>query len=138
MTILKRPSPSASDKTRSISADTRKEKTLVEREREYEEARNRIYGITPTASTGSSGKTNGSNSGSTSTIKLEGSLEGLSLSSSSLSKISSGGKRGRGRGKNNGGGGDAVKISGVGKAVVEGVRAPRGPTNVEEGGFGKK
>lgn len=133
MTILKRPSSAAADNARARSSDDpRKEKTLIEREKEYEEARRRIYGDETVEKKSSNGNGNangnGKGRGRGGSGTLEESLVGLNLNSSNKR----GGSSSRGRGKSS-----IEKTTTAAKIVVEGViRAPRGPP--DGGGFPSK
>lgn len=125
MTILKRPSSAASESRSKFTGEERKEKTLVEREKDYEEARRRIYGEESLVE--KEKKLNGN--------KDTMNFEGLSLNGSRTP--GSGSKRGKPRAKISTGsaitGAESSKKS---KLVVEGIRAPKPPPETG-GGFSR-
>ncbi|ORY83511.1 hypothetical protein BCR35DRAFT_64420 [Leucosporidium creatinivorum] len=152
LTILKRPTsaPSSSARSSASSGTPNTQKTLQQREREYEQARRRIYGEPPLPEleSGVEALTLGGGGGNSSPSHSNGErgTRGPRSNPDGRSK-SSGGSTRRRNGRGTGGGGAASSASSSsslslgpeksagGEKGGEGVvRAPKGPN--AEGGFG--
>lgn len=143
LTILKRPSscPTSASSSRSNSASPApqkpKERTLVEREQAYEEARRRIYGDSP--QTSPSDKDGGGLSSGMAGLALGAPGSGSGSRARSGSSTAGNGRKDGGRGSRPGTprGGGAV-ASPAPPAPEGAVRAPRGPTAGTGFGFSKE